>query len=60
MGGTGIADLSPDRWIHRRTLGGVAASIHVLAVAFLTSGPEATGADLVRRLARTVYDYVTP
>ncbi|MEV4479106.1 serine hydrolase [Micromonospora coxensis] len=30
------------------------------AVAFLTSGPEPSGADLVRRLARTVYDYVAP
>ncbi|MER7330045.1 MULTISPECIES: serine hydrolase [unclassified Micromonospora] len=29
-----------------------------VAVAFLTSGPIATGDEVVRRLARTVYDYV--
>jgi beta-lactamase class A len=30
-----------------------------LAVAFVTSGPQAAGDETVRRLARTVYDYVT-
>jgi beta-lactamase class A len=29
-----------------------------VAVAFVTAGPEATGAETVRQLARTVYDYL--
>ena len=29
-------------------------------MAFLTSGPEATGAETVRQLARAVYDYIVP
>lgn len=31
-----------------------------MAVAFVTSGPEATGAETVRQLARAVYDYLVP
>ncbi|WP_326559905.1 serine hydrolase [Micromonospora sp. NBC_01796] len=31
-----------------------------VAVAFVTSGPEATGAETVRQLARAVYDYLVP
>jgi beta-lactamase class A len=31
-----------------------------VAVAFVTSGPEATGAETVRQLARAVYDYLLP
>ena len=31
-----------------------------VAVAFVTSGPEATGAETVRQLARAVYDYIVP